>query len=540
MLLRAIAAAAGFSLTAALAWAVVTGLGTSAAEGWWDAGLRRLVVLAVVDRFDRAALVALAAAVVLGGAGWALGARRGRAGGRLGRLLAVGIVALRVLAIADVVARAGGPNVVLVSIDTLRADRLGTYGHTLPTSPTIDGLAAEGVVFERALSQSPKTTPSHMTMLTSLYPTAHGVELWETNTPGAVLNPAVTTLAEALKNAGWATGAFTGGANVDRARGFRQGFDVYRQSNQLPRALRFMRRNRFRKFFLFFHTFAVHDPYLPPDALIARFAPGAKPAIVETVRRLRTRARGWEHAHAQFWAGVDPRTPEDVETVSRLYDAGIRHMDDTIVKPLLAELAALGLAEDTLLVLTSDHGEAFAEHGRFLHGDLYVETLHVPLVVRFPGVLPAGTRVAAPVRLLDLMPTVLDLVGVPGPAAMQGTSLVPLVARADAGASGARGPEDVVSEHDNARAGRVLESLRRGPFTYILDGTAERLFDRDRDPGETVDVAAAAPDTVAAMRRRLAAWRETTQRLARAFRPLSSATPDDETLRRLRALGYVE
>jgi arylsulfatase A-like enzyme len=539
MLLRSIAGVAGFALAAALARAVAAGLDAAAAEGWWDAGLRRLALLAIVDRFDRAALVALGVAVVLGGAAWALGAARSRVL-RAGRLLLAAVAALRVLALADVAARAGGPNVVLVSIDTLRADRLGAYGHTLSTSPAVDRLAGEGVVFENAFSQSPKTTPSHMTMLTSLYPTAHGIQLWETNTPGAVLNPAVTTLAEALKNAGWATGAFTGGGNVDRARGFQQGFDVYRQSKQLDRALRFMRRHRFRKFFLFFHTFAVHDPYLPPDGLIARFAPGAKPAILETVRRLRADARGWEHAHERFWAGIDPRAPEDVETMSRLYDAGIRHMDDTILTPLLAELAALGVADDTLLVFTSDHGEAFAEHGRFLHEDLYVETLHVPLVLRFPGRLPGGVRVAAPVRLLDLMPTVLELVGVLGPAAMQGTSLAPLVSPAGPAPTAARGPEDVVSEHNNASTGRILESLRRGPFTYILEGTTERLFDRDGDPGERADVAATAPDTVAAMRSRLGAWREATRSLASAFRPLSTATPDAETLRRLRALGYVE
>src|SRR5207249_10698345 len=138
---------------------------------------------------------------------------------------------------------ARGPNLLLVSIDTLRADHLGAYGYHLPTSPTIDArLAGEGVTFTDVYSQSPKTTPSHMTLLTSLYPSVHGVELWQNGKPAHVLNPAVHTLAEFLKNAGYATAAFTGGAQVDPARGFDQGFDLYTVSGQRRRALRWLGR----------------------------------------------------------------------------------------------------------------------------------------------------------------------------------------------------------------------------------------------------------------------------------------------------------
>jgi hypothetical protein len=182
----------------ALAWPAIR------THGWWDDGLHRLVVREVVWWFDRLVLGVLVLSLLL-----AL-LRRGRATSHA----AIGVIVLAVLARLTAVAPPpAGPNVLLVSIDTLRADHLGTYGHTLPTSPVVDArLAAQGVTFEEVISQSPKTTPSHMTMLTSLYPCVHGVTMWDDGTQlGAVLNPRVRTLAEVLRNAGWKTAAFTAG-----------------------------------------------------------------------------------------------------------------------------------------------------------------------------------------------------------------------------------------------------------------------------------------------------------------------------------------
>ncbi|HJQ83450.1 MAG TPA: sulfatase, partial [Candidatus Binatia bacterium] len=454
-------------------------------------------------------------------------------------LALVGVVlALRLAGLVDASRTSHGPNLLLVSIDTLRADRLGAYGAAVPTSPEIDRrLAGEGVVFERCWSQSPKTTPSHMTLLTSLYPPVHGIELWEDTTPGAVLNPRVRTLADVLENAGYATAAFTGGAHVHRSRGFGQGFDVYKHGQELARALAWLDAHPRRKFFLFFHTYQVHDPYLPPEELIARFAPNADGPILAAVRRLRGGAgAGWEAGHRLFWAAVDPQSPGDTATVSRLYDAGIRHMDATTMAPLLDRLDALGLARDTLVVFLSDHGEAFAEHGRFLHDDLYGETLHVPLILRFPGRLTRGTRVPEPVRLVDVMPTILDLLGVPGPPAMQGRSLAPLLR--DAAAS--RG-DGVFSDYSNTRARRVFQSLRLGPLTYIVDGGREELFDTAGDPREQRNLSLERPAVLADMRQRLGRAMSAWAPLAARLGPHGAGVaPSDETMRQLRALGYVE
>jgi arylsulfatase A-like enzyme len=527
--------ALGVGFGAALPVAAARGWQAAAPEGWWAAGYHRLVFDAVWARFDvwgpAAAGAVLALLAVL------RGARRGVAlpGLRRAALVAALLVGgVRGAAALQAWRTSPGPNLLLISIDTLRADRLGAYGYELPTSPTVDRLAAAGTTFEQAFSQSPKTTPSHMTMLTSLYPSVHGVELWEDGGEGHVLNPAVMTLAEVLANAGYATAAFTGGANMHGSRGFDQGFQVYKHSRQLERARRWLGEHRRRKFFLFFHTYAVHDPYLSPPARIQAFAPDYQGPIRDAVERVRAGVGGWDAAHRLFWRSVDATRPEDVRFVARLYDAAIREMDEALLAPLLERLESLGLARDTLVVFTSDHGEAFGEHGAFLHDDLYAGTLHVPLVLRFPGRIPEGRRVTTRVRTLDLMPTVLALLGVPAPAGLQGESLVPLIG------GGTAGPAAAISEYSNARLHRTFESVREGRLAYIADGPAEQLFDLATDPGEQTNLAAERPQAVEAMRTELARWHEASAPLAARLGPAGAVAPDAATARQLRALGYVE
>ncbi len=537
LLREAVTALAVASVIGLVAASAATAVAT-APHGYWHDGYFRLLAAELWSRFDvwtpgiAAALLALAALVT-----WF---RRPRERRRAAwPFVAFGaIAAVRLAGALDAWWAGRGPNLLLVSIDTLRADRLGAYGATLPTSPSLDRrLAAEGVVFEHCYSQSPKTTPSHMTLLTSLYPPVHGIELWEGDAPGAVLNPTVRTLADVLKNAGFATAAFTGGVHVHRSRGFGQGFDVYKHGQQLARTLDWIGRHRRRRFFVFFHTYEVHDPYLPPDDLIDRFAPGTDGTLRETVRRLRTGAGGgWEGAHRAFWANVDGGDPRQVAEVSRLYDAGIRHMDDTTLTAILDRLDALGLERDTLVVFMSDHGEAFMEHGIFLHDNLHRETLHVPLILRFPGRLPTGTRRPEPVGLIDVMPTILDLLDVAAPPYLQGRSLVPLM-RGDAPGA----PAGIPSDYSTTRIQRVYQSFRAGPLTYIVDRGSEQLFDTAADPGETRDVGPEQPAALASMRARVRDWTAACAPLAARFAPHGPGVlPEADTVRQLRALGYVE
>ena len=242
----------------------------------------------------------------------------------------------------------------------------------------------------------------------------------------------------------------------------------------------------------------------------------------------------WAGISRRFWDSVDRSDPRDVRFVERLYDAGIRRMDAETIRPLLDRLDQLGLARDTLVVFTSDHGEAFGEHGQFQHDDLYAGTLRVPLVLRWPGRLPAGLRIGSRVRLIDVMPTILELLGVPAPPSLQGQSLTPLLH--DAFASPAA--EGAVSEYSD---GRLYESLRRGGLSYIVDGPEERLFDLVRDPAERQNVLATRPEEAAAMRAALERWRRNCRALVPLLGPRGGTiAPSDETARRLRALGYME
>jgi arylsulfatase len=511
-------------------------------QGWLVDGFWRLALDTFWRWFDPIAGAGLATVAALLLIPWLLGRWRPPAGS-VQPAIAVAAAALLLRLGAFAIDRRGPglPNLVLISIDTLRADRLGAYGYPLPTSPALDRrLAAEGVVFEQVFSQSPKTTPSHMTMFTSLYPCVHGIELWQSEKSGPVLNPRVDTLAEVLRNAGYATAAFTGGVHMNRARGFDQGFQRYRHDDQLRRSREWLQAHAGHSFFLFFHTYEVHDPYKPPPELAKRFDGdyGDGP-ILEAVRQIRDGGiDGWGRSHKLFWDAVDRTSARDVRFVSRLYDAAIRNMDDATLGPLLDKLDALGLASNTLVVFTSDHGEAFGEHGVFLHDDLYAGTLHVPLVLRFPGRLPAGVRVAQRARLLDLMPTVLDLLGVASPPALQGRSLAPA----------ARGtplpdPADaVISEYDSRPGGGVFESVRQGSHVLIRDKDRVQLFDLAVDPGEREDRAADHSASVSAMRASLEEWRARCAELASRLgpRPTDWRAPDADTLRQLRALGYVE
>jgi arylsulfatase A-like enzyme len=507
-------------------------------HAWLDAGYHRLVCAAFWLRFDRVAPVALAVAVALLATAALL---RRRWPDR--RALAIPAA----LVVATLAARGGAaiadglgpprPNVLLLSIDTLRPDRLGTYGYTRPTSPALDArLTAGGVVFENAWSQSPKTTPSHMTMLTSLYPAVHGVGLWKGEGAAPALNPRVHTLAEALKNAGYVTAAFTAGGHMHRDRGFVQGFDLFKHGDQLARLLAFIEIRRRRPLFAFFHTYEVHDPYVPPAEVARSFVADPVPAITAAVERVRAGIDGWGKGHRLFWAPVDASDPRHVRHVSDLYDAGIRHMDDGSLTAILDLLERRGLAGDTLVVFTSDHGEAFQEHGLFLHEDLSPEVLRVPLVLRWPGRLPSGRRVPAPVGLVDLPPTVLELVGLPPLPDAQGASVAGL-------ADGSRttgGPAAVFAEF--SLPDRRYEAVRRDGLTVARDRDVVTAWDHTVDPGELTPLRPEPIASTAALRAALDRWHAANATLATRLGPRTGdvSAPSPATVEQLRALGYVE
>lgn len=322
----------------------------------------------------------------------------------------------------------GPPTVVLISLDTLRPERLGAYGNAPGVSPAVDALARRAVVFDQALANSPYTLPSHMTMLTGLDPVAHGVKR-----DGDVLSSRVTTLAEALAAAGFRCGAFTDGGFVSSRYGFPQGFEVFDDKRDwspegavngmrriLPRALEWLdAQGDEQPLFLFVHTFDAHAPFQEGDP--------------QSIERFRARGaddgpRDHELFRLRFLHQMNMLRISEYRRMAELlndYDAGV-HDADAGVAELLDWLEDHGRLEDALVIVTSDHGESFSDHGIHVgHGiGLTDDEIHVPLLLKLPGDEAAGRRVAAAVDLTDLAPTVLDVLGVPAPPEMQGESLL--------------------------------------------------------------------------------------------------------------------
>ena len=337
---------------------------------------------------------------------------------------------------------AKGPNVLLISVDSLRRDHLSTYGYRNPlapqvaTTPAIDRLAKGGLRFDDAVTTTSWTLPSHMAMMTGLPDLLHGVQNNEQR-----LDPALSTLAQLLGARGYQTGGFFTGPNLHPIFGFSQGFDTYESCSEVAMPVdsfqgtqnpdRFQMHEASHKgltspallerslawldgaaakedpFFLFVHWWDPHYDYDPPKEYADMFDPdydGDSDASV-------------------FFNTHQTKTPRDMQHVLSMYDAEIRYTDDHIGK-LLGHLEQLGIAQDTLVVFTADHGEEFFEHGKKGHQrNFYDESVRLPLVMRLPGVIPAGQSTQRMARIQDIGPTILDLCDVAVPDYFEGTSL---------------------------------------------------------------------------------------------------------------------
>lgn len=303
------------------------------------------------------------------------------------------------------------PNIILISVDTLRADHLGCYGYSRDTSPTIDQLAKEGVLFVNTYSHSPTTLPSHMSMLTSLYPTNHGVytvSLGRSLREGQKLDPSIVTLPDLLRSKNYFTTAITGGGQVSSYYGFSKGFDCYQENkgnlledtaeSLFEKTAHWINNNRDKKFFLFLHTYQVHTPYVPPSPYdrmyLNKKAKWKEGYLIEIL----------EERQGKY----SKLTNDEKENLISLYDGEIRYADEYFIKPLIAELKKLNLYDQTMIIITSDHGEEFYEHKGWEHGhSLYNELIRVPLIIKFPHDKFKGKTVESVARIIDIVPTIL-------------------------------------------------------------------------------------------------------------------------------------
>lgn len=433
-------------------------------------------------------------------------------------------------------------NLILISIDTLRADHLGTYGYRRPVSPTLDRLAASGITFDQAFAVWPETSASHMTLFTGLYPSVHGIGVM---TWGArVLPPWQLTLAEMVRRQGFVTAAITEDGLLLTSAGFARGFDSYREfgpqratadntsgvhpKDKLPVAMGhpgaakavftlgadWLRRHQHDRFMLFLHTYQVHQ----------RTAPGER----------------YQGLRQSFVNDQQQPAITDPDSFLANYDASIAYTDDALSE-LLQTLDELQLARRTLLVVTSDHGEEFYEHGVFGHGfTLYNPALRVPLIFSCPGFVPAGNRAAVPVSLIDIAPTILDLLQLPAFRQSQGRGFADLVL-----AQAAKPRAAVVGE-----LGDRLRAVRNERFKLIrtTEAGSERLevFDLANDPDEThpatnVDGIPEARSALLALQAHdleCQSVRAQLQAAAKQAAPNAAAVLDEQTRQRLQALGY--
>jgi len=341
--------------------------------------------------------------------------------------LIVAIVVGSVMAVLPSFLRAADPSrpsFVVICLDTLRADHVGAYGYPLDTSPTLDRIASEGTLFEWTIAQAEATLPSHVSLFTSHLPSSHGV--WNHHHE---LTPDQVTLAEVFRESGYRTAAFVDAGHLLGLFGFTQGFDRYhdrykRLGGSVDMAIDWLDGVGEDDFFLFVHGYDVHAPYAPwspyrDDFVDPDYASDFEPTV-EVLSDI-----CWKHRADPSYEM--PLTDEEVAYAVACYDAALRWADDQ-VKRLLDHLAAEGRLADTWVVILSDHGEEFGEHGSFQHDKLYLTVSHVPLIVRPPDGDPRwarGHRASGVSSLIDVFPTLVELAGEVSPVALEGRSRVP-------------------------------------------------------------------------------------------------------------------
>jgi arylsulfatase A-like enzyme len=382
--------------------------------------------------------------------------------------------------------RVPGANVVVIGIDTLRADHLGCYGYGRPTSPRLDALGAESVVFANAIAQAPWTLPSFASMLTGLLPSSHrageGSQIVVSRLP-----PDRDTIATILHREGYATGSFVSNGYVGKDVGLAEGYDAHvqnmRSQGAVEPAIAWLRAHRTDRLFAFVH---IVDPHGPWTASREHEAPFVDPTYAGPI-------------DGTQWGPADPAWSDaDRRRIVDLYDAEV-HYADSLAGRIVEVLAELGLLGRTLVVVAADHGEELLERGAILHGHtLYDELLHVPLIVRWPGGGRRG-RVTAQVRMMDVTPTILDAVGVAVPAGLDGVSLLDAIHGK---------PPPAVTRYAFAEyldTPPQLKAIRTAEWKYVLNPTTgiARLFDLKADPDERHDVVATEAECATELRTRL-------------------------------------
>lgn len=412
--------------------------------------------------------------------------------------------------------------IVLISIDTLRADFLGCYNAQMKTSPELDEFASRNVIFRNVTSQAATTAPSHKSIFYSVYPSVHKTTI-NTNPQEKVKSPV-----EIIRAAGFRTAAFTGGGQLSHTFGFSKGFDTYWEpkvsakfkhplAEMEPAAFDWLDKHHKDKFFLFLHTYEAHCPYDPPEMFFEKWSAWYEGNL--------NRSTACSNDYLPHPAATD------YEYIRSLYSAEVNYVDSFVGK-VFQKLKALDIYQNTLIIFLSDHGESLGEKGYVGHSQLYQVQLHVPLILHIPGVDP--TQIDAPLELIDVMPTIFDLLKIKSAYPFQGKSIMPLVY--DPRVFETNRP--LISEE----RGRVR--IRSGDFalSYFPQGEpGEELFNLRTDPQEIDDISHTNPVEVKRLKERYFRIINESKNLSSLFilDLMNKREMDTETIEQLKALGYV-
>jgi len=424
------------------------------------------------------------------------------------------------------------PDILFVLIDTLRADRLGSYGNVRGLTPFLDEIARSGVVFTHAYAPSSWTCPSVASLFTSRYPSQHGA-----TTPDARLVESEVTLAESLVAGGYATAGFVANLRLDERLGYGQGFERWRVFKQLPlvkgkvvqaHSLEWLDEQRAaapdQPVFLYLHLTEPHSPYVPPREMRARFAlpESGDERIAEAHRKLRV-------------PRYSELSQDEIALLASLYDAEVAEVDRAVWL-VFRDLRERGFFRNAVILITSDHGEEFGEHGMMAHGTtLFEAAVRIPLIIVLPG--GEGRVVTDTVSLIDVAPTLLELAGLERESTYEGRSLANLLRGGSAGGV----PADVLIELANLQGPddwrRHQMALIRPPYKLLVDvdGVARR-YRLDRDPEEQSPESATEVPAVATLAADLA--RKRRELAARTDHGVVRGILDAQTRDQLRALGY--
>jgi arylsulfatase A-like enzyme len=477
---------------------------------------------------------------------------------------AIGVWGTPVVRQASAAAKSDRPRgVIVLWADTLRRDHLDAYGYERETAPTLKRMAEEGALFRENVAQATWTKVSTPSLLTSLYPSTHGVKDFSDYLPASA-----TTLAEVYREAGYATVSFASNLFPGQFTNLHQGFEELHEDGSLPevgssktsreyvdRFTRWLGRHRDVPFFAFLHVYDPHDPFEPRRPYSTLWAdPSLKEKHEKELAEVREviedplgKAFGMPSRAELEGAGID--ADAYVRFDKDWYDGSIRGMDAEVAR-IFERLRELGLDRDTLVVFLGDHGEEFLEHGRTFHGQsVHGELTNVPLMVRWPAGVPSGVSIDTTTQTIDVMPTLLELSGIEPPEGLQGQSLVPLL-RGDGRGFRARpaiSEKAQTSEGAGAPWPRDTESygIVDSPFKLIHnrvrkgDTPEYELFDVTKDPGEHTNVASDHPDVVKRLSEALDGWYKMVNEAKLASDAESTEGLSQQQLERLRSLGYI-